>query len=177
MSGLGSFTMTGGSYDWTSTTGPAFYVTNTNATITLSGVAVTNSAEELLNASAGDWGTAGSNGGTVLFTADNEALNGSLVADGISSITAVLRNGTTLSGAIDSAALSLDATSTWTVTGDSTLSTLSDTAGISGSMVTNIVGNGHTVTYDADLAGNSALGGKTYSLVNGGTLAPATTRP
>ena len=82
--GIGTFTMTGGSYDWTSTAGPAFYVTNTNATITLSDVKVTNNAEGLLNASAGDWGTTGSNGGTVLFTADNEALNGSLVADGIS---------------------------------------------------------------------------------------------
>ncbi len=87
----------------------------------------------------------------------------------------MLRNGTTLSGEITNAALSLDATSTWTVTGDSALSTLSDAVGISGSAITNIVGNGHTVTYDAGLAGNSALGGKTFSLVNGGTLAPATT--
>jgi hypothetical protein len=173
--GLGRFAMTGGSFDWTSTTGPAFYVTNTNATITLSGVAITNSAAELLNASAGDWGTTGSNGGAVVFTAENEALAGSITADEISSITAVLRNGATLSGAITNAALSLDTTSTWTVTGDSALTTLADTAGLSGSTIPNIVGNGHTVTYDANLAGNSALGGKTYSLVNGGTLAPATT--
>jgi hypothetical protein len=29
-----------------------------------------------------------------------------------------------------------------------------------------------TVTYDASLAANAALGGKTYALANGGTLAP-----
>jgi hypothetical protein len=172
--GQGTFTMTSGSYDWTSTSGPAFYVTNTKATITLSGVKVTSTAEELLNASAGDWGTAGSNGGSVVFTADSEALTGSIVSDEISSITALLRNYTTLSGAIDSAALSLDATSTWTVTGDSALTTLTDTVGISGSKITNIVGNGHTVTYDATLTSNSALGGKTYTLANGGSLTPAT---
>jgi hypothetical protein len=172
-SGGGVFTMSGGSYDWTSTTGPAFYVTNTNATITLTGVAVTNNAAELLNASAGDWGTAGSNGGTVLFTADDETLNGSLVSDEYSAITAVLQNGTTLTGAIDTAALSLDATSSWNVTADSTLSTLADSAGISGTTITNIIGNGHAVTYDASLAGNSALGGGTFTLVNGGTLTPA----
>jgi len=171
--GPGTFSMTGGSYNWTSTTGPAFYVTNTNATINLTGVNVTNGAAELLNASAGDWGTTGSNGGDVLFTAENETLNGSLVSDGISSITAVLQNGTALSGAIDTAALSLDETSIWNVTGDSVLSTLSDAGGISGTAIANIIGNGHTVTYDAGLAGNRELGGLTYSLANGGSLVPA----
>ena len=127
-----------------------------NPTITLSDVAITNRAAELLNPSAGSWGAADSNGSTMLFTADNEALNGSPVAAEISSIMAVLRNGTTLSGAIDSPALSLDASSTWTVTGDSTLTPLSDTAGISGSAITNIVGNGHTVRYDTGSNRNAA---------------------
>jgi hypothetical protein len=171
-SGRGVFTMSGGSYNWTSTTGPAFFVTNTEATIILSGVAVTNPSAVLLRASAGDWGTSGSNGGTVTLRADHETLSGSLVSDDISSINAVLQNGSTLTGAIDSAALSLDATSRWVVTGDSVLSTLSDSAGISGTAITNIVGNGHTVTYDVTLAGNNALAGRTFTLVNGGTLTP-----
>ena len=63
--------------------------------------------------------------------------------------------------------------STWTVTGDSKLTSLSDTSGISGTSITNIYGNGHTVTYDKSLAANSALGGKTYTLNGGGTLTPA----
>lgn len=48
------------------------------------------------------------------------------------------------------------------------LTNLTDSSGISGTTITNITGNGHTVSYDASLAANSALGGKTYSLVGGG---------
>jgi len=163
--------MTGGSYN--STAGPAFFVTNTNAVITLTGVCVTSASDTLIKAAATDrWGTSGRNGGTVTFTADNETLTGSLVTDSTSSIAATLRNGSSLTGAINSAALNLDATSTWAVTGDSALTSLSDAGGISGTTITNIIGNGHTVTYDKSLAGNSALRGNTYTLVNGGTLTP-----
>jgi hypothetical protein len=45
-------------------------------------------------------------------------------------------------------------------------------AGVSGSTVTNIIGNGHTVTCRASLAANSWLGGLTRALVNGGQLTP-----
>ena len=48
--------------------------------------------------------------------------------------------------------LSLDATSQWVVAADSCLSSLSDSGGISGTAITNITGNGHTVYYDASLA-------------------------
>ena len=113
------------------------------------------------------------NGGTVQFTADGETLTGNLVTDSISSIAATLQNGSTLTGSINSAALTLEAMSTWIVTGDSKITSLSDTSGISGTSITNIYGNGHTVTYDKSLAANSALGGKTYTLNGGGTLTPA----
>ena len=66
---------------------------------------------------------------------------------------------------------SLDASSTWIVTGDSHLTTLTDTSGITGTTISNITGNGHTVTYDA--SANPALGGQTYTLNGGGTLKPA----
>lgn len=169
--GTGTFTMTGGSY--TSTAGPAFFVTNTNAVISLTGTTVTSASDTLINAGGTNrWGTSGRNGGTVAFTADSEKLTGSLVTDSISSISATLKNGSSLTGAINTAALTLDATSTWTVTADSALTSLSDSAGISGTSITNINGNSHTVTYDAGLAANSALGGKTYTLAGGGTLAP-----
>jgi hypothetical protein len=100
------------------------------------------------------------------------------VADSISSITATLQSGSSLTGGVnaentaEAVSLSLDATSKWTVTADSHLTVLTDAAGISGSMITNIIGNGHTVYYDAANSANSALGGKTYSLVNGGQLTP-----
>ena len=169
--GTGTFTMNGGSF--TAVAGPAFFITNTNASIMLKGVNVTDISGTLIKASATDrWGTTGSNGGTVAFTADGETMAGSLLADSISSITATLKNNSSLTGSINSAALNLDATSTWNVTGDSILTSLSDAGGISGTTVTNINGNGHTVTYDKSLDADSGLGGKTYTLANGGTLTP-----
>jgi hypothetical protein len=168
----GTFTMTGGSLSYTASTGPLFYVTNSTGVITLKGVTVTAAGGVLVKAAAGNWGTSGSNGGTVVFTADGETLTGDLVSDSSSSIAATLKNGTTLTGMIDSASLTLDATSVWNVTGDSQLTSLSDASGISGTVITNIKGNGHTVYYDASLAANSALGGRTYSLAGGGQLKP-----
>ena len=167
----GTFTMTGGSLTGASG-GPLFYVTNSTGVITLKGVAVTAGGGVLIKAATGNWGTSGSNGGTVVFTADGETLTGDLVSDSSSSIAATLQNGTTLTGTIDSAALTLDSNSVWNVTGDSTLTSLSDASGISGTTITNIHGNGHTVYYDSSLAANSSLGGKTYSLSGGGELAP-----
>lgn len=172
--GTGVFTMTGGSY--TVTDGPAFFVTNTDAIISLTGVDLTSASDILIKAAGTSrWGTEGKNGGIVTLTADGEDLSGSLISDAISSINATLRNGSSLTGAINSAGLTLDATSSWTVTGDSNLTTLSDSGGIMNKSITNIVGNGFTVTYDPDLPGNSGLEGKIFTLVNGGVLIPATT--
>jgi hypothetical protein len=174
----GIFTMTGGSLAYTPTDGPLFYVTNSTGVIMLKGVSLTADSGTLVKAAAGNWGSSGSNGGTVILTADGQVLEGNLIADSISSITAMLKNGSSLAGAINAdptakaASLSLDASSTWTVTADSYLTVLSDAAGISGSTITNITGNGHTVYYDATNSANRALGGKTYSLVNGGQLTP-----
>ncbi|HEY5530144.1 MAG TPA: hypothetical protein VIL51_11970 [Thermoleophilia bacterium] len=88
------------------------------------------------------------------------------------------QSGSALTGAINSAKtakavnLTLDSSSTWNVTADSYLTTLSDTDGISGTTVTNITGNGLTVYYDAGNSANNALGGKTYTLAGGGELKP-----
>jgi hypothetical protein len=168
----GTFTMSGGSLAYAASSGPLFYVTNSTGVISLKGVTVTAGGGVLIKAATGNWGTSGSNGGTVVFTADGETLTGDLVSDSASSIAATLQNSTTLTGTIDSAALMLDATSVWNVTGTSYLTSLSDASGISGTTITNIHGNGHTVYYDTSLAANSALGGKTYSLSGGGTLTP-----
>ncbi len=174
--GTGTFTMTGGSL--TATVGPAFYVTNTKAVIMLKGgVQVSTNSGILLSAGAGNWGQNGSNAGTVTFTANGETLTGNLITDSISSIMATLKNNTALTGYINSAALTLDLTSTWNVTADSVLIGLTDTGGISGTTITNIYGNGHTVYYDASLDANSALGGLTYSLANGGKLTPKISIP
>jgi hypothetical protein len=172
----GTFTMIGGSLANTATTGPLFYVTNSTGVITLTGVNVTAASGTLIKAATGNWGTSGSNGGTVIFTANGQILTGNLVADSISSIAAVLKNSSTLTGAIDAGNtakavnLTLDSTSAWTVTANSYLTCLSDASGISGTTVTNITGNGHTVYYQTSAC--SALGGLTYTLSGGGELKP-----
>jgi len=114
----------------------------------------------------------------VILTADGQTLAGDMVADKISTISAILQNSSTLTGAInaDKAAkavnLTVDSSSTWSVTADSYLTTLADAGGISGTTIANIQGNGHTVYYDAGNSANSGLGGKTYTLAGGGQLKP-----
>lgn len=170
--GTGNVTINGGTYN--ATAGPAFYITNTDSNINLIGVNVTCASGTLIKAAGGSqWGTNGTNGGIANFTADHETLNGSLVADSISSIAVTPQNGSTRTCAITNASLTLDATSTWSVTGNSTLTALTDPSGISGSTITNIIGNGYTVTYDQNLTQKSSLDGKTCTLTNGGTLTPA----
>jgi hypothetical protein len=174
----GTFNMTGGSLSYTASDGPLFYVNNSTAIINLKDVDLTAASGILVKAASGNWGSSGSNGGTVILGADAQLLTGSLVADNISSISLSLKNGSVLEGAINTektakaANLTLDASSTWNVTDNSTLASLSDAAGINGASITNIIGNGHTVYYDSSLAANSYLGGKTYSLSGGGTLQP-----
>ncbi len=173
----GVFNMTGGSLAYTATNGPLFYITNSTGNITLKGVTVTAASGTLVQAAANDrWGTSGSNGGTALLVADSQTLNGNLVADNLSTLTITLQNGSTLTGAVNaentakSATLTLDSSSTWNVTADSYLSCLNGAA-ISGTSITNIVGNGFTVTYDPNSC--PALNGQTYTLSGGGTLQPA----
>jgi hypothetical protein len=174
----GSFTMTGGSLAYTASDGPLFYVTNSTAVILLKGVNLTAASGTLVKAASGNWGNTASNGGTVLLTADGQTLTGNLAADSISSITLTLQNNSTLTGAINpdhtakAANLTLEAGSSWTVTEDSYLSAFSDASGISGSTITNITGNGHTIYYDTSLASNSSLSGNTYKLTGGGILQP-----
>jgi len=100
----------------------------------------TDSYGTLLTAEAlnpGTWGTAGSDGGNVTFTAYGETLIGDVIVDDISTAAVVLKvdsSGTasSLTGAINSAdtgktvSLTLDATSKWVVTGTSYLTTLTD---------------------------------------------------
>jgi hypothetical protein len=174
----GTFSMMGGTLANTDTTGPLFFVTNSTAYITLKGVNVSAGSGVLVQAAGTDrWGTSGLNGGTVNLTADGQILTGDMVADNISSLTLILQNGSSIVGAINAANtaksvnITLDARSSWKVTADSYLTCLNDTAGISGTSVSNITGNGHTVYYNASSC--SSLGGQTYTLDGGGYLKPS----
>ena len=119
--GTGSYTMRGGSL--TAAEGPAFYVTNTNASITLSaGARVTTSSGVLLRADSAGTGSGNTGAGKATLVLSGERLTGNLSTGGTGTITAILRNGTVLHSTIDTAALTLDAGSVWSVTGNSTLS-------------------------------------------------------
>ena len=177
-SGTGTLDMTGGSYTWNSTTGPAFYSANTVAIIKLNTVAVTNNSPILVKASADSWGTSGANGGTIRFYANAEKLTGTIVADSISSVSVTLTGKSSLNGALNTAdtaksiLLALDASSSLSLSAVSYVTVLSNTTGISGTSMTNISGNGFNLYYSTSQAANSYLAGKTYSLQNGGSLIP-----
>jgi len=166
----GRFTMRGGSFS--AEEGPLFYVTNAKGFITLNGVRASAASSVLVYAGADRWGVAGSNGGHAVLTAEAETLNGDLICDNISTIDATLKKGTTLTGALKGASLTLDASSKWYVTGNSVIKGLALSGGISRTTVANIIGNGREVRYDASLASNKWLKGKTYALTNGGSLLP-----
>jgi hypothetical protein len=167
----GAFTMEGGSFS--ALDGPLFFVNNTHGTINLKGVSLEVSSGVLVNASAGRWGHKGRNGGHVVLFATHQLLVGDLRCDDISSIAVTLRQNSMLVGRIDTASLTLDATSTWEVVGDSTLAGLVLPAyAVSKDSISCIVGNGHTVGYDSGNPTNRWLGGKTYALAEGGQLVP-----
>jgi hypothetical protein len=125
--GDATFTMNGGSL--TSKNGDLFYVTNTNCDITLSDVALTLANDNLLtvagNNSSRGWGTEGSNGGNVNFTAESQTMEGNITCDSISTLNMTMKNATNFKGTINTTgaagtvAVSIDADSTWTLTGDS----------------------------------------------------------
>jgi hypothetical protein len=107
---------------------------------------------------------------TLRWVADT--LTGNLVSDATSSISATLASGSRLNGQLQGVALTIDSTSTWNVTATSTLTSFSAPGAISGSAITNIIGNGYTVSYAAALPANAVLGGRTYTLIGGGMLVP-----
>jgi hypothetical protein len=172
--GTGNFTMTGGTL--TAEEGPMFYSTNTQSVINLKGAALVFPSGILKKARAGDWGTSGSNGAQVAFTADNEILNGTIICDKISTVTLTLKNNTTLKGHINAehtaktVTLSLDQTSIWEVAGNSYLTSITD----EDASLANIHSNGYTVYYNASSSTNSWLGSKTFDLTGGGHLVPGT---
>ena len=139
--GNSTFSMTGGSL--TSQNGGLFYTTNTESTFYISDVTLNNSdSDDFLlkctgNSNARGWGTAGANGADCKFTADTQTMEGSIIWDSISTLDVSLTNDSVWTGAFVQdesnagnggdgyANLSVDSSSTWLVTGDSTLSSLS----------------------------------------------------
>jgi hypothetical protein len=128
----GTFTMTDGSITKTNG-GPLLLNTNDEAYFTLKNVTTSVGTSGIfLKSCKCDWGATASYGGTTHFTADDQDMEGDFVVDAYGKITAEFKNGSTLTGAIDpdnaagTVYLTIDATSTWVVTADSYLDTLTD---------------------------------------------------
>lgn len=140
--GNSTFQMDGGTI--TSKNGGLFYTTNTECTITLKDVDITyNDDNEFFLQCTGNnnqrgWGQSGANGSDCNFTADSQDMKGNVIWDSISDLDFYMINGSTLEGAFvndESNAgnggdgycnVVIDKDSTWTVTGDSTITSLSN---------------------------------------------------
>ena len=138
--GNSTFEMNGGSL--TAKNGGMFYTTNTESTITLSDVNITYADDNDFflkctgNSNQRGWGTSGENGADCLFTAVKQDMEGDVVWDSISQLDFYMTDGSTLKGAVvddESNAgnggdgycnMYIEKGSTWTVTGDSTLTSL-----------------------------------------------------
>ena len=134
--------MTGGSL--TSENGGLFYTTNTESTFYLNNVNITPSPNNEFflkctgNANKRGWGQSGANGADCSFTAENQKMEGDVVWDSISNLKFKMTEGSILTGGFiqdescagnggsGTADLSIDATSTWIVTKDSQLSSLTN---------------------------------------------------
>ena len=166
--GNSTFEMDGGTL--TAKNGGMFYTTNTESTITLSDVDITYADENDFflkctgNSNQRGWGTSGENGADCLFTAVKQDMEGDVVWDSISQLDFYMTDGSTLKGAVvddESNAgnggdgycnMYIEKGSTWTVTGDSTLTSLENAGTIvdeSGKTVT-IKGTDGTVYVEGD---------------------------
>ena len=153
--GTSEFDMTGGSL--TGNNGDMFYITNTHSIINLSNVDITNKdADAYLmrvtgNSAARGWGKAGANGAQVEFTASNQTLNGDIAVDTVSTLNMTLTDSSDFTGTINiidnaqngtavdnNAVVTIDSDSTWTLTGDCTVTSLENNGTINF--------NGHTIT-------------------------------
>ncbi|MBR1710966.1 MAG: hypothetical protein IJ719_19410 [Clostridia bacterium] len=140
-SGTSSFTMTGGSL--TSLSGHMFHVTNTNAVITLSGVELNNQGSDILLSVCDDGWNGASN--IAALNADGQVLEGTILVGSNATFTLTLTNGSTFEGTfsgeienskgtvvsseIGTVSISLDDSSTWTLTGDTYVSSFTGNAG------------------------------------------------
>ena len=155
-------------------TGSMFYITNTQAEISLENTTLHSPHTDTLIELASDrWGQTGSNGGDLTFTAAHQQLSGDVMANCLSQVRLTLRDNTSWTGALNhertakEASLSLDASSHWTLTADSWVTSLSD----KDTNFSNIQSNGHILYYDASVS--TSLKHQTFSLPGGGQLKPA----
>ena len=166
--GNSTFQMDGGTI--TSKNGGLFYTTNTECTIALKDVDITyNDDSEFFLQCTGNnnrrgWGQSGANGSDCNFTADSQDMKGNVIWDSISDLDFYMTNGSTLEGAFVNdetyagnggdgyCNVVIDKDSTWTVTGDSTITSLSNEGTITDAdgKTVSIVGTDGTTYVEGD---------------------------
>lgn len=174
--GNSTFQMDGGSL--TSENGGVFYTTNTESTITLSNVDITyNDDNEFFlqctgNTNQRGWGQSGANGADCHFTGISQDMQGDVIWDSISDLDFYLTEGSTLTGAVindESYAgeggdgycnVHVSTDSTWTVTGDSIVSSLENEGTI-------VDSEGKTVTIQGTDGTVYAEGDSDYTITTG----------
>ena len=166
--GNSTFQMDGGTI--TSQNGGLFYTTNTECTIALKDVDITyNDDSEFFLQCTGNnnqrgWGQSGANGSDCSFTADSQDMKGNVIWDSISDLDFYMTNGSTLEGAFVNdetyagnggdgyCNVVIDKESTWTVTSDSTITSLSNAGTITDAdgKTVSIVGTDGTTYAEGD---------------------------
>ena len=174
--GNSTFQMDGGSL--TSENGGVFYTTNTESTITLNNVDINyNDDNEFFlqctgNTNQRGWGQSGVNGADCHFTGISQDMQGDVIWDSISDLDFYLTEGSSLTGAVvddESYAgeggegycnVYVSADSTWTVPGDSTVSSLENEGTI-------VDSNGKTVTIQGTDGTVYVQGDSEYTITTG----------
>ena len=143
---------------------PFFYVTNTDANINIKDCTLKFGSGQFMLIDEGDWGTSGSNGGSVTMTLTNQDIEGDIVVGSSSSLTLTLVN-SSIKGTInaDKTAskldITLDADSTITLTGNSYYTSLTN----SDSDNSNIVSGSYSWTSYDESSSTSTSGSQSSS--------------
>ena len=166
--GNSTFQMTGGKLS--TGNGGLLYTTNTECTLTLDSVDITYAPDSEFflrctgNNNQRGWGQTGNNGSDCLFTAINQEMQGDVVWDSISDLDFYITDNSTLTGAIiDDETYAgngrdgycnvyLAEGCTWTVTGDSTVSSIESEGSIvdADGKTVSIVGTDGTTYVEGD---------------------------
>ncbi|MCB6203598.1 hypothetical protein [Extibacter muris] len=158
--------------------GPMFYITNTDAEATLENTELAYNSDILVRVSGNNtnnWGKEGSNGGDFKLNGVNQKLTGDITCDEISTVEVSLTKGSILKGTLNGentgkeVRISLDKDSRWELSGDSYITSITD----KDKDLENIASNGHNIYYDASDSSNEWLDGETFELNGGGSLTPA----
>lgn len=118
----------------THATGAFIYINNTTAEVDLTGntILMPNTTTLVKAAADSRWGKTGESGGHLTLRTSNQELSGNIVADSISTVALDMTNGSSLVGAVNTnntakeITMKLSKDSTWTLTGDSYVKSLTN---------------------------------------------------